>query len=82
MATLRKHRLFPRPIDFASPSRYTLGVLLRRFRMFVKRSAMFLLALPLMAASVRIYQTNSAGDAVDIIDPATYKIIGHSRDDT
>jgi YVTN family beta-propeller protein len=43
--------------------------------MFVKRSAMFLLALPLMAASVRIYQTNSAGDAVDIIDPATNKVV-------
>lgn len=33
------------------------------------------LALPLFAASPRIYQTNAAGDAVDIIDPATNKIV-------
>lgn len=35
----------------------------------------FLIALPLMAGSVRVYQTNSAGDAVDIIDPATNKVV-------
>ena len=35
-----------------------------------------LLALPLAAASVRIIQTNSAGDSVDVIDPATDKVIG------
>lgn len=34
-----------------------------------------LLALPLAAASVRVYQTNSAGDTVDIIDPATNKVV-------
>jgi YVTN family beta-propeller protein len=34
-----------------------------------------LLALPLVAASVRIYQTNSAGDAVHVIDPATNKVV-------
>ena len=34
-----------------------------------------LLALPLAASSVRIYQTNSAGDDVDIIDPATNKVV-------
>src|SRR5215469_13706208 len=33
------------------------------------------LALPLAASSVRIYQTNSAGDDVDIIDPATNKVV-------
>jgi YVTN family beta-propeller protein len=33
-----------------------------------------LLAFPLAAAD-RVYQTNSAGDAVDIIDPATNKIV-------
>jgi len=31
--------------------------------------------LPLAASSVRIYQTNSAGDAVDVIDPATNKVV-------
>src|SRR5438046_3204604 len=35
-----------------------------------------LLALPLAAATVRIIQTNSAGDNVSIIDPATNKVIG------
>jgi YVTN family beta-propeller protein len=34
-----------------------------------------LLALPLAASSVRIYQTNSAGDNVNIIDPATNKVV-------
>jgi YVTN family beta-propeller protein len=35
-----------------------------------------MLALPLMAGSVRIVQTNSAGDNVDLIDPATNKVVG------
>jgi len=35
-----------------------------------------LLALPLMASTVRIIQTNSAGDDVDIIDPSTNKVVG------
>jgi YVTN family beta-propeller protein len=35
-----------------------------------------LLALPLAASTVRIVQTNSAGDNVDIIDPATNKVVG------
>src|SRR6266571_8813855 len=35
-----------------------------------------LLALPLAASTVRIIQTNSAGDAVSIIDPATNKVVG------
>jgi len=35
-----------------------------------------LLALPLVAATVRIVQTNSAGDDVSIIDPATNKVVG------
>jgi len=37
---------------------------------------LFLLALPLMASTVRIIQTNSAGDDVDIIDPSTNKVVG------
>jgi YVTN family beta-propeller protein len=39
-----------------------------------------LLALPLAGASVRVYQTNSAGDTVDIIDPATNKIVLQVKD--
>jgi YVTN family beta-propeller protein len=34
-----------------------------------------LLALPLAVNTVRVYQTNSAGDAVDIIDPATNTVV-------
>ena len=36
----------------------------------------FLLALPLAANTVRIIQTNSAGDNVHIIDPTTNKVVG------
>jgi YVTN family beta-propeller protein len=35
-----------------------------------------LIALPLAATTVRIIQTNSAGDDVSIIDPATNKVVG------
>jgi YVTN family beta-propeller protein len=35
-----------------------------------------LLALPVWASSVRIIQTNSAGDDVSIIDPASNKVVG------
>jgi YVTN family beta-propeller protein len=35
-----------------------------------------LLALPLAAGTVRIIQTNSAGDTVSIIDPVTNKVVG------
>ena len=35
-----------------------------------------LLALPLAASTVRIIQTNSAGDDVSIIDPSTNKVVG------
>src|SRR3954447_7980357 len=34
------------------------------------------LSLPLAASTVRIIQTNSAGDNVSIIDPATNKVVG------
>jgi YVTN family beta-propeller protein len=34
------------------------------------------LAIPLSASTVRIIQTNSAGDDVSIIDPATNKVVG------
>jgi len=36
----------------------------------------FALVLPIFAGTVRIIQTNSAGDSVDVIDPATNKIVG------
>ena len=36
----------------------------------------FLLALPLAAGTVRVIQTNSAGDNVDVIDPATNRVVG------
>ncbi len=36
--------------------------------------------LPLLASSVRIYQTNSAGDDLDVIDPATNKIVMKVKD--
>jgi YVTN family beta-propeller protein len=39
-----------------------------------------LLALPLSANAVRIYQTNSAGDAVDIIDSATNRVVLQVKD--
>src|SRR5215831_15398506 len=35
-----------------------------------------LIALPLAASTVRIIQTNSAGDDVSIIDPSTNKVVG------
>ena len=39
----------------------------------------FAIALPLAASTVRIIQTNSAGDDVNIIDPKTNKIVGTIR---
>jgi YVTN family beta-propeller protein len=41
----------------------------------MKRFLSFVLALPLCASSVRVYQTNSAGDDVDVIDPVTNKVV-------
>lgn len=40
---------------------------------------LLLLAVPLAASSVRIIQTNSAGDDVDVIDPGTNKVVGVIR---
>src|ERR1700758_3886398 len=42
------------------------------------KSTLFVLAiaLPLAASTVRIIQTNSAGEDVSIIDPATNKVVG------
>jgi YVTN family beta-propeller protein len=49
--------------------------------MNMKKIAPFglLLALPLAAGTVRIIQTNSAGDNVSIIDPVTNKVVGEIR---
>lgn len=41
----------------------------------MKCTWILLAALPLFGGSVRIYQTNSAGDHVDVIDPATNKVV-------
>jgi YVTN family beta-propeller protein len=40
-----------------------------------RTTLLLLAALPLAAASVRIWQTNSAGDNVDVIDPLTNKVV-------
>jgi YVTN family beta-propeller protein len=53
--------------------------------MKVKLSLILLLALPLAAlslhaATVRIVQTNAAGDSVMLIDPATNKVVGEIKD--
>jgi YVTN family beta-propeller protein len=45
-------------------------------RTHYRQALVLILALPLAAATVRIIQTNSAGDNVDLIDPATNKIVG------
>ena len=37
-------------------------------------------ALPLLASPVRIYQTNSAGDDLDVIDPDTNKVVMKIKD--
>jgi YVTN family beta-propeller protein len=44
------------------------------------RFACALFTLPLLASSVRIYQTNSAGDEVHVIDAATNKVVQTIKD--
>jgi YVTN family beta-propeller protein len=53
-----------------------LGTLIQGGATAMRWSLALLLSLPLAAASVRIVQTNSAGDNVSIIDPATNKVVG------
>jgi YVTN family beta-propeller protein len=48
----------------------------RRMTPFSRCLGFLLLAAPLAASTVRIIQTNSAGDNVHIIDPATNKVVG------
>src|ERR1700755_320423 len=43
-------------------------------------SLALLSTLPLLAGSVRIYQTNSAGDDLDVIDPAIHVIVMKIKD--
>src|ERR1700681_4980537 len=43
---------------------------------YLRHLGILLAALPLTAATVRVIQTNSAGDNVSIIDPATNKVVG------
>jgi len=50
---------------------------------FIMKTASLLVlfsALPLLASSVRIYQTNSAGDDLDVIDPATNQVVMKIKD--
>jgi YVTN family beta-propeller protein len=41
--------------------------------------AILLLALPLAADQLRIIQSNAAGDRIDLIDPATNKVVGEIK---
>ncbi|HTA45753.1 MAG TPA: cytochrome D1 domain-containing protein [Bryobacteraceae bacterium] len=42
---------------------------------YARFASALLFALPLLASSVRVYQTNSAGDEVHVIDPSTNKVV-------
>ena len=46
---------------------------------YLKPLAILLLALPLTAASVRILQSNAAGDRIHILDPVTNKVVGEIK---
>ena len=48
--------------------------------MFLRLLPILAIGLPLAAGSVRVFQTNSAGDAVDVIDPATNKVVLQIKD--
>ncbi len=54
--------------------------MLGAFIMKLARYASVLFALPLLASNVRVYQTNSAGDEVNVIDPATNKVVQTVKD--
>ena len=41
----------------------------------MRRTILVLFAIPLTGGSVRICQTNSAGDDIHVIDPATNKVV-------
>jgi YVTN family beta-propeller protein len=42
--------------------------------------ALALTTLPAAAATVRVYVTNSAGDAIDVIDPVSHKVVQEIKD--
>jgi len=46
---------------------------------YLKPLAILLLALPLTAASVRIIQSNAAGDRIHVLDPVTNKVVGEIK---
>ncbi len=62
----------------ASPDKL-IGMKISGFLLPVASAALLAVpaSMPLSAASVRIYQTNSAGDDVHVIDPATNKVVQH-----
>jgi YVTN family beta-propeller protein len=49
-------------------------------KLFAWPALLLLAAAPLRAGDVRIYQTNSAGDEVHVIDPATNKVVMQVKD--
>ena len=52
-----------------------------RIQRYSRREYLWLLlALPLAAGTVRIYVTNSAGDNVHVIDPATNQVVHEFRE--
>src|SRR6266513_819103 len=54
----------------------------RRSLLYLVPFAVLLIDIPLTGAGskVRIVQTNSAGDSVHLIDPATNKVVGEIKD--
>src|SRR6202034_332211 len=42
--------------------------------------ALAIAPLPASAGTVRVYVTNSAGDAIDVIDPVTHKVVQEIKD--
>jgi YVTN family beta-propeller protein len=63
-------------VDFGHPGQLCWA----RSTMRYLRFASVLLALPLLASNVRVYQTNSAGDEVHVIDAATNKVVQTIKD--
>jgi YVTN family beta-propeller protein len=54
---------------------------MKPFRVFCQLSLVLLLApMPAFASTVRVYVTNSAGDRIDVIDPATNSVVQQIKD--
>jgi YVTN family beta-propeller protein len=58
-------------------TRYTGGI---GFKMRTTACLLLFVTLPILAGSVRIYQTNSAGDDLDVIDPSTNQVVMKIKD--